>query len=220
MSTVYLSHLASPRLQEYLLSRGHTLRLLDDDPRFGRGTEAHPDLRMCRLGPSGPVIFGGVPESPLYPACAAMCAAVLDGFLIHRLDITDPAVLQYCRERRFTEINVRQGFAKCSCVIVGPRSLITSDPGIFRALSNFPELDVLKVREGHVALPGFDHGFLGGASGLVGGELVFNGDLSAHPDFHLIEDFVISRGAGLKYFPGEPLSDTGSIIEDPGDSNT
>ena len=182
MSTVYLSHLASPRLQEYLLSRGHTLRLLDDDPRFGRGTEAHPDLRMCRLGPSGPVIFGGVPESPLYPACAAMCAAVLDGFLIHRLDITDP--------------------------------------GIFRALSNFPELDVLKVREGHVALPGFDHGFLGGASGLVGGELVFNGDLSAHPDFHLIEDFVISRGAGLKYFPGEPLSDTGSIIEDPGDSNT
>lgn len=213
MSTVYLSHLASPELREYLLSRGHTLRLLCDDPRFGPGTESHADLRMCKMGPFGPAVGGFVPESPLYPQNAAMCAVVLGNILIHRLDITAPAVLQYCRERSFREIGVRQGYAKCSCAVVDGRSFVTSDPGIFDAASKCPELEVLRVREGFVSLPGYDHGFIGGASGLVGDELIFNGDVSLHPDFPMIANFVESRGVKLRYFPGVPLTDIGSIIE-------
>jgi len=81
------------------------------------------------------------------------------------------------------------------------------------ALKN-TDVEVLTVREGHVLLPGFDTGFIGGASGRVGDEIIFNGDLSAHPDFEKIRDFIQCRGLKVRYFPGLPLTDIGSIIEE------
>ena len=73
-------------------------------------------------------------------------------------------------------------------------------------------IDVLTIRPGYVELPGYDTGFIGGTSGRVGNEVIFNGDLSAHPDFPEIRDFIADRGIGLKYFIGYPLRDIGSII--------
>ncbi len=214
MSEIILSHLACGPLFDYLLSRGHTLRVLGDDPRYGCGVESHADLRFCKMGSRGPVLERETPPlSPAYPDNAAMCALIFDGFLIHRLDITDGNILKYCRERNYREINIRQGYAKCSCAVVDGRSVITSDPGIYIALSKLPELSVLKVSGGHVALPGFDTGFIGGASGRIGNEMVFNGDLSRHPDYDSIREFILSRGLGVRFFPGAELTDIGSIIE-------
>lgn len=211
MSVVYLSHLAIEPLKEYLSSQGHALRLIEDDGRFGPGVSSHADLRLCAVS-GKPVFFEGVPL-PRYPENAAQCAVVLEGLLIHRLDITAPALLARCRELGCREINVRQGYTKCSCVVVDGGSLITSDPGICMALLKVPGISVLKIREGHVSLPGFDTGFLGGASGKVGREILFNGDLSVHPDFPAICVFIKSRGLGIRYFPGHQLCDIGSIIE-------
>lgn len=143
-----------------------------------------------------------------------MCALVLDGLLMHRLDITDKGILQYCRERHFREIYVRQGYTRCSCVPVDGQSLITSDPGILTALSRVPEIDVLKVRPGHVSLPGYTQGFLGGCAGRVGDEVLFNGDLSRHPDYLEIRKFIESRGLKVRFFAGYGLTDIGSILEE------
>lgn len=211
MSEIWLSHRAYRPLREYLTSQGHTLRLIEDDGRFGPGVESHADLRLCAVD-GRPIFFEGTPL-PCFPENAAMCAVVLDGFLIHRLGVTAPALLARCRELNYRLIHVRQSYARCSCVVVDGRSLITADPGIFAALSRVPELSVLKVREGHVSLPGFPAGFLGGASGRVGQEIVFNGDVSAHPDHSAIRDFIESRGLTLRYFRGFELCDIGSIIE-------
>ena len=154
------------------------------------------------------------PSSPAYPDNASMCALALEGFLVHRLDITDRVILQYCRERGFREIHVNQGYTKCSCVRVDGKSVITSDPGVYAALAGVPELSVLKICPGFVSLPGYGTGFIGGASGRVGDEVVFNGDLSEHPDFRQISAFIAERGLRVKHFPGLPLTDVGSIIEE------
>ena len=110
-------------------------------------------------------------------------------------------------------VDVRQGYARCSSAVVDGRSVITADPGIAAALMKLGDVDVLTVEPGHVLLPGFDYGFIGGASGRVGDELIFSGDLSAHPDFRAIEAFADQRGVRLKCFPEFPLTDIGSIIE-------
>lgn len=211
MSVVYLSHLACAPLGDYLRSRGHTLRLIKEDNRFGPGVGSHADLRLCVV--NGKALFFEGEPLPRYPDNAAMCALVMEGFLIHRLDITSPVILNRCARLGYRTVNVRQGYTRCSCVPVDGKSLITSDPGIFAALSGIPELSVLKIREGGVSLPGYPSGFLGGASGRVGGEVLFNGDLSAHPDLPAIRDFVEKRGARLRYFPGFALCDIGAIIE-------
>lgn len=73
-------------------------------------------------------------------------------------------------------------------------------------------IDILPVQKGHVALEGFEYGFLGGASGCIDGRVYFNGDLSAHPDFEKIREFLAERGYETVYFEGEPLTDIGSIV--------
>ncbi|MBQ1825580.1 MAG: hypothetical protein II113_03075, partial [Firmicutes bacterium] len=42
--------------------------------------------------------------------------------------------------------------------------------------------------------------------------LVFNGDLSAHPDYRAITDFASEHGVGVKFFADWKLTDIGSII--------
>ncbi len=213
MSLVHLSHRAGRELCRYLISQGHELDIVGDDPRFGRGVESHPDLRFCKAGASGPVLRLGGEVREGYPGSAAMCAVILGKFLIHRLDITDENILEYAKSRKLEAVNVRQGYTKCGCVTVDDGALITSDPGIIRALRG-RGIEVLEVTPGHVALPGFPTGFIGGASGRVGGEVIFNGDLSAHPYFERICGFIRSRGLGVRYFKEYALEDIGSIIEE------
>ena len=80
-------------------------------------------------------------------------------------------------------------------------------------------LDLLLVHPGFVLLPGFPTGFLGGTSGRISrpgqetDEIVFHGDLTAHPDFESIVSFIESRRLSVKFFPGFPLTDIGSIIQ-------
>jgi len=171
---------------------------------------------MCAIaGASGQTLVSARPGElgHDYPECAAFCALCLDRYFVHNLGITNPRLLAAAKAAGKTPVDVRQGYARCSCAAVDGRSVITADPGIAAALDALGDVDVLTVAPGHVLLPGFEYGFIGGASGRVGDELVFSGDLSAHPDFEAIEAFVTSRGVRLRYFPEFPLTDIGSIIE-------
>lgn len=73
-------------------------------------------------------------------------------------------------------------------------------------------MNVLLVEPGFVKLRGADTGFIGGASGRVGGEIIFNGDLSVHPNFREITAFIETQGLGCKWFESYELEDIGSII--------
>ena len=110
-----------------------------------------------------------------------------------------------------TPVNVRQGYAKCSTVIVDEDSIITYDRGLGQRCIE-AGMDVLFVSPGHVLLEGYESGFLGGASGRIGDTVYFNGDLTEHPDFQAIKDFIEERGLSSKWFPDWPLTDIGTIL--------
>ncbi len=208
METVYISENAYPDTLRHISSTGAVIKLISHDSRLGKFTGDHPDLRLAAVG--GRAVFS--PEEdwrPDYPGNAAFCAVVLDGVLLHRLDLTSPRLLEAAAG--YELVNVRQGYAKCSSVTVDGRSLITSDPGICRA-AVCCGLDVLRVEAGGVLLPGYPEGFLGGATGRVRDEIVFNGSLEAHPDRDAIRAFIKERGLGIWEASGLPLRDIGSII--------
>ena len=73
-------------------------------------------------------------------------------------------------------------------------------------------MNVLLVEPGFVKLRGANTGFIGGASGRIDDKIVFNGDLSAHPNFREITGFIEERGLGCKWFGSYELEDIGSII--------
>ena len=212
MSIIHISENAYPELIEYLRENGHEVRITENDARLGKGVGDHADLRVCVIGKKA--IFADISGlEPKYPENAAYCAVVLDDFFVHRLDITAPEILDAAKDCGKTLINVRQGYTRCSCAVIDGNSIITADEGIAKTLEKYPEIDVLKISEGNVLLPGFDYGFIGGTMGRVENEILFNGDISQHPDYDKIRGFIEKRGLKLRTFGGN-LRDIGSIIEE------
>ena len=211
--TVYFSAEEDGRLLTYLRSTGADVVCVEPTEEVYGAINTHPDIRMCAV--TERILVRARPSElgRVYPESAAFCALCLDRYFIHNLKITEPRLLDAAREAGKTLVDVKQGYARCSSAAVDGRSVITADPGIAAALEKLGDVDVLTVTPGHVLLPGFDHGFIGGASGRVGDELVFSGDLSAHPDFAAIGRFAEERGVRIRYFPEFPLTDIGSIIE-------
>lgn len=140
----------------------------------------------------------------------------------------------------FSFVDVPQGYTRCCCLPVDDTSFITSDQGIAKALKA-ADADVLVIEKGHILLPGFDYGFIGGCAGHVWADqpadddpspdlphaeaadtgisskkkhraIVFNGDLSAHPSFDAIETFIQDRNIDIVFFREYPLTDIGSIL--------
>ena len=147
-----------------------------------------------------------------YPKDIAYNAACTGRFLIHNLKHTAPLILEQAEKAKMKLIDVPQGYAKCSTVVLDKNTIITYDSGIVRACKEADGPKALLISPGHVRLEGYNTGFIGGASGRVGDEIIFSGDLSAHPDFLAIKDFIEDRGLKCKWFPEFPLTDIGSII--------
>ena len=216
MKKVYVSRLAAKELIEYLKNVGRTPVIVNGSGKVYKAVDCHPDIYYWKTSPvEGKVIHGN--EAMLgtnYPQNIIYNAVLLDRYLIHNLRYTAAEILDYGKENGLKPINVKQGYTKCSCAVVDGQSLITSDPGIYKVLSEYHNINVLKIREGFISLPGHDHGFIGGTSGRVGDRMVFNGDLESHPDFKCMYEFIRSRGVEPVYFKNVPLTDIGSIIED------
>lgn len=194
---------------------GYELELVVSEGLVDPAISCHPDVFFCRLGIGADAPLISAQDDELgsgYPAEAAFNAACTDRYFIHNLKVTNPRLLAAAGNAGMELIHVPQGYTKCSTVIVDEQSIITYDRGIAKACSDVSGLDVLLITPGHVLLPGYDTGFIGGCSGRIGSEVIFNGDLSAHPDFERIRSFIEDRGLKCTWFQQYPLTDIGSII--------
>jgi hypothetical protein len=228
---ICLSENTHDPLKNYLRQKGHRIAEIKKTASVYDAVSDHTDLYLCRikkeviLSPEQAVhidstleesgisyILGSPLKGSSYPYNIAYNAAWVGSYLIHKLQYTDSSILKMAEQYELQTVHVKQGYTKCNLVVVDERSLITSDQGIAASLAKYP-LDILLISKGHVCLKGFAYGFLGGASGRVDDEMIFNGDLSAHPDFKRITDFIENKGLNTVYFRESPLEDIGSIFQ-------
>lgn len=215
MSKIFISKDADSQLTSYLEGKRHTLEFISSENIVDPAISNHPDIFLCKMGSrdDAQVFFAETQDLGIhYPEDSAFNAACTGKYFIHNLSITNRKLLRAAKEMGMTLIDVRQGYTKCSVVVVDENSIITYDEGIIAACSKYPELEVLRVAPGFVRLDGYDTGFIGGASGRVGDEIIFHGDLFAHPDFSAIVAFIEQRGLTCKWFADFKLTDIGSIL--------
>lgn len=212
MENVFIAQSANKILIEYIKTLNANVSLVPRSPLVYSEISDHPDIFMCRFD-DGEMLFAKEHELGFsYPYNIAFNAVCLGNYFIHNLEFTNPRLMQKVREKGLKPIDVKQGYTKCNICIVDSSSVITSDPSIISALKDIDDIDVLGIRSGHVKLEGFEYGFLGGASGKIGNDIIFNGDVSLHPDFENIKNFIESKNCRIKYFTEYPLTDIGSII--------
>jgi len=96
-------------------------------------------------------------------------------------------------------------------MIVDDCSIVTSDRSINTAAKN-AGLDTLLIAPGHIDLPGYSCGFIGGASGRFLDIIYLTGSIKDHPDRERITDFIDSKGLHMKILSDQTIFDAGSIF--------
>ena len=150
------------------------------------------------------------PIGPDYPDDILFNVLCMEHDLFGFLPNVSKKVVEAARRSGYRLHNIRQGYARCSACAVGPKALITADPGLADACRQ-AETDVLLIRPGFIELPGLSQGFIGGCSGSVGDDLVFCGNLDLHPDAERIREFALHHGRTCRSFGSGPLTDIGGF---------
>ena len=131
---------------------------------------------------------------------------------VHKKGYSDDIIEQYYKKLGINLIDVTQGYTKCSIALVNNQSAITSDHKIAEKLTN-EGYDILLIEKGWIELPGYEYGFIGGASGNVSPkEMVLTGSLSNHPDGAVIEAFIENKGIEIIYLSKDNIIDLGTVL--------
>ena len=219
MSFIHVSMNAYQGLIDALCEEGHMIAFVRPCKAVSEPISMHPDIFIVKMGTSLKSPVFALDTALLgkeYPKDVLYNAVVTEKFLICNTKTVSEDLVKAAKELYpdIRTVHVPQGYTKCNMVVVDENHFITEDEGIFRALDDVEGAGCLLIKGGHVLLPGHPKGFIGGASGRIGSEIWFNGDISVHPDYQKIRDFIESRGLSVRYVKGKPLLDIGSIIEE------
>ena len=159
------------------------------------------------------IITAENPVSCEYPFDVGLNAAMFGVHLICNVRHTNQKIIEYANQTGKNIIDVKQGYAKCSVCVAGENSIITSDGAIYKkAVSN--NIDALLIESGHINLDGYNHGFIGGCSGLISkNKLVFTGNIELHPNYSDIKRFCWGRGVETVSLSQKKLYDYGSLLK-------
>ena len=220
---------------EGLRSHGLDLILLPSDPRLSPPISSHPDMLLfvdqgvlitdywyyetlakeeiniaCHHHKLQLILTDEPPQKE-YPNDIRYNALVLGDLLFCHPTHTSPTVLQLARRKGVTCVPTKQGYARCSACPISTDAIITADPSIADAAKK-NDLEVCFIHQGHILLPGYSYGFIGGCCGSQENKLFFCGDPALHPDGEIMLSFVRKHGLIPIILPGLPLLDAGSLL--------
>ena len=167
--------------------------------------------RLIHLGFE--VIFTETFQAKSYPFDSGFNVCIIDNKLIYNPKTAEKTIVDILTKgERCHSINVKQGYSKCSTCVVNENAIITADEGIDRAARR-AGIESLKITEGYIDLPGYDYGFIGGASFKINkNTIVFTGRLDDHPDKQRIIEFLSLHNVKALYITDRPIFDIGSAI--------
>lgn len=192
-----------------------------------KGLDTHPDILVHPL-PNGELLVDRdnldyykeiFKDKKIIPSCSSLSekypgdihlnAFAFKKIFIHNLKHTDQVILDYYKNRGYELVNIKQGYAKCSCLVTED-FVITSDGGIYETLKDL--IPIYKIDHGQIKLQNFNYGFIGGASGVLGKKIFFTGDLSHHSSYEEILKIINEYDYEIEILSKDPIEDYGTIF--------
>lgn len=149
-----------------------------------------------------------------YPGNVLLNYLYINNSLYGKLSAMDKRLYEYCKVNGIKLVNINQGYARCSTLVVNDRAVITSDLSIKQALQN-NGVEVLLISPENIELDGYDYGFIGGASGKIDEKtIVFFGNIELHPDYTHIKNFCNKHDVDVRIICKDMrLTDIGGIVK-------
>lgn len=220
MKTIFISNRIPNTLCSIFKDMGLSLILLPPEPSLPKPVSSHADMlifgnivqkdyyeRNKNLFEGFDMVLAEEVFGDKYPEDVLLNAFAVGDTLFGRTETLS------CEIRKLypKAVNLRQGYAKCSTLLFGDNA-VTADNGIAQTLSEHG-INVLRISPGHISLPGYDYGFIGGASFVYEDNVIFFGNITAHPDYMRIKAFIEEAGYNVIYDPSIPLTDLGGAIQ-------
>ena len=219
--------------QQTLKAYGHTLLCLPPFSCLASPIASHPDMLLFRLGDKlfcHKAYYAMVKKkiqtilrtanlslcltqdmvTNQYPSDVALNLVFTRNILIGKKEAMANEVKAYAEISHIPILSVKQGYTKCSCVVLED-ALITADTGIATVAKTIGA-DCLLIANGDVELPGYPYGFIGGACGVCDKTVFFCGNIKQHKDGNAIEAFCNKHGYEVVSLSNEKLIDVGSLM--------
>lgn len=148
-------------------------------------------------------------KSPYPDDCLLNCFKI-NNALFCKNNITDNTIKDIYTDALIC--NVKQGYCKCSVLIISDNAFITDDISIYKKAcdNNF---DCLLIEKGDIQLDGYNYGFIGGASAKIDKNIIlFFGDIRKHRNYNEIAEFLLKHNMKFIFSNKFNLTDIGGII--------
>ncbi len=130
-------------------------------------------------------------------------------FLFHKSGYTDPAIIEINKHKEF--IQLPQAYTRCSLVHLCGDNYLTSDRGIENVLLK-RGLSCFYFNPKEITIQDHKHGFIGGAVGLWGKRIFFNGNVELHADGQSLKEYLLNLNFDIVNLSDNFLYDGGCII--------
>ena len=217
----YISKNADKKIIDALKQKGFETVLLAPFNVLSAPVNTHADMLLCAAGNmvfkhsdytlEGDFVSLTEKMGAKYPLDVLLNIAILGKHVFANVKYASKTVLEYLEKSGYTIHHVPQGYAHCSTCIVSDNAIITADRTIALTAQN-EGIDALLISEGHISLPPYEYGFIGGATGSTSNSVYFCGSLSHHPDGNSIRAFIEAHGKTVIELSDSPLSDVGGIL--------
>lgn len=149
----------------------------------------------------------------LYPHDVALNQALIGKYVVGKQDSCAKEIIKYVSENTYSYLAIKQGYAKCSTLILNKKAIVTADDSIISIAKDL-DIDVLKIRNAstEIRLDGYDYGFIGGASAVYENNVYFFGNIELHQNGAQIQDFCKKHGFNVVSMSKEPLYDLGGAF--------
>ena len=209
---------------------GHTVISSDTVDTFPIPEQKHADMQILPINndiflvnectvlaeklPKERLLFCNKKAGNKYPEDILLNFLHLNNTLYGKLSAIDKNLLDYCKENNIRTVNINQGYARCSTLVLNKKAVITSDLSIEKALKK-DGVEVLLISSGSIVLDGYDYGFIGGASGKIEeNTIAFFGNVTSHPDYKKIENFCDNHNISINVIcPYMSLTDIGGMVK-------
>ena len=148
-----------------------------------------------------------------YPYDVSLNQANVGNFIFGNSKACAEEILKYADNHSYSYISTKQGYAKCSTLVLNEKAIITADDSI-RNIAKELEIDVLKITNGsnEIQLDGYDYGFIGGASAVYNKTVFFFGNVSLHTNAKEIRAFCENHGFSILSLSNSQLVDVGGAF--------
>lgn len=156
------------------------------------------------------IIFVKKQCSKNYPDDVSLNVLVVGKKLFCNKKYVAVEIIEFAEKNNYKIIDVKQGYAACSTLILDKGYAITSDNGMAKALKA-EGVSVFPFPNDNIVLQGYNCGFVGGASAVIGDKVFLSGTQKCYERICGFLDFIESAGYFIEFVPCDKIYDFGGV---------